>query len=151
MQVVQEVSRVATQKSIILRCEMSAAMVLCESRKEMKIADVHDFQLSEWIAQKIEPVLPPEPKGDANYLSPERCYRWNIGGALRWEWQAQDFVNDPAMTVMLFDKMHATVVHISEGYNVLYHADNMPHWTGSRPHLGRTLAEAFALANGWTE
>ncbi len=74
---------------------------------------------------------------------------WKPHDELAGEWQPRDMVNDPAMTVMLIEKLRPCAISaLDDSTNVMYRRDNMPHWTGEIKTLGRAVAEAFAKAKG---
>lgn len=129
-------------------------------REAMTIAEVSDADLSRWIASRFEPTLMIcehyvslwGPHKGTKYFNTAFDVADDGDTLINLRWEPRDMVNDPAMTVMLLEKM--TLAHL-----MFLRSTNM--WRccadGREQHfvhsekLGRAVAEAFALANGWTK
>lgn len=127
----------------------------------MKISELSDSDLSRWIAEKLE-IKPKEWQLDAPYL---KHIAWQY---VEKRWEPRDMVHDPAMTVMLLEKLmrepkrdcYLTFDHYGElanqyeleiGVTDAGYAQGLRGFILHGAQLGRAVAEAFALANGWTE
>ncbi len=96
----------------------------------MTLQELTDRDLSKWIAEKLEP---------------------NPGDYDDADWQARDMVNDPAMTLMLLEKLMASQFSTNlllKNHRAVIETFELGRATYSS--LPRAVAEAFALANGWT-
>lgn len=124
----------------------------------MKLSELTDEQISQWIAEKLEP----KPAIGISYskMAAEGRLWWygEQNGYIKcWP---RDMVSDPAMTVMLLEKL------LKSGFNDVQHTTTLTYWKNvakwecdegaakralTTQSLGRAVAEAFMLANGWTE
>lgn len=126
-----------------------------------------DEQLSRWIAEKLEPKPTYSPKVTGHIglsvmtdLSTHSvAWQWDFQSK---QWHPRDLVSNPEMTVMLMEKMHefGNVVIAGDngwGVSVYFIDENGIETWYSRPSqtnnqlLGRAVAEAWALANGYHE
>lgn len=123
------------------------------------VGQLSDEELSRWIASKIEPeaTLP----WDCGGYSTLRVWRRNkrmMEHKFEWHWTPRDMVSDPAMTVLLLEKLLKKGANIcGSGAAVIgaewpdvvveYGATTEQSVTSSR--LGRAICEAFALANNY--
>jgi len=147
----------------------------------MRISEVSDQDLSKWIAEKIEPTPERFPNMVQLHItdpiwSAKLC--WTLGCMLRddsgeWiknaegvivgreEWQPRDMVNDPEMTVMLIEKarlsiqpeLKAATTSCVFRAGITWMNGTVTMWNNSRTseRLGRAVAEAWAICNGWVE
>lgn len=128
----------------------------------MNISEVSGVRLSEWIAERLEPVASlPEPSEaaviDDSYPSPLNCWYsvclFEEADIPRW--QHRDMVNDSAMTVMLMEELIklGRRLHFSEKGLCVFQGEpwdkTAPLGTDFHGPLGRAVADAFAVANGW--
>lgn len=133
----------------------------------MKVSEATDSELSLFIAEKLEPLVKiGDPKeyalayGVAKGTPCWRTMRTGIVADLEddtFHWWQRDMVTDPAMTVMLLEKMteskwgwelvlSSKIVCIQHRGGRTHSADNL-----DGQSLGRVIASAWALANGWPE
>lgn len=137
-------------------------------KRTMKISEVSDVDLSRWIAEKLEP-KPDEhlcggkynPYAHRNvYECPacifrglqKRTFQFFTFSNDRF-WQPRDMVHDPAMTVMLLEKMGRHTerpLTVSVTTITAYWQVDFGGAIAGNERLGRAVAEAFALANGWS-
>ena len=115
------------------------------------IRDLSDEDLSRWIVDGLEP-LTQDKYGDAQplitALEPQ-YWVWCDG-----IWQPRDMVNDAAMTVMLMERGLGSLDWVSDGTFKMWRGgferqDHSRIEYITAKSLGRAVAEAFALANGW--
>ncbi len=124
----------------------------------MNIQELSDEKLSRWIAEKIEP----KPEGEPWTVpldSPLRVWHASIASAIcdgrqPAYWKLRDMVSDPAMTVMLMEKLLSVQrldiwTHFAGGDVHINTLNPLIH--GCSKTLGRSVAMTFALANGWTD
>ncbi len=122
------------------------------------ISTLSDADLSLWIAAKIEP----KPTKRGMYVETS-AWRWlwfsteqvqSQGPSEVWtttgEWVPRDMVGDPAMTLMLMTQQPNFICVVQSPdepgqFSATFFAHPSRWCTG----LGRAVAEAFALANGW--
>lgn len=147
----------------------------------MKVSELTDEQLSGFIAKKLEPFakLPKPTDAEFDLYLANNCQRW-LKEFKCWEmrfvfedgdkggWQPRDMVNDPAMTVMLLEKLWRdpdrecyltfNIVGLrANQYEIEITASESgwQHGVKSFVHysekLGRCVAEAAALALGGGE
>lgn len=129
--------------------------------------NITDENLSRWIAEKLESFesLPDPEVGQ--YAS--KCWRVANRGHVPFKekgiafYGEADMVNDPAVTVMLIERLRCmwmTLTVSKHGVKVSIRTKRIPLGHRGARHvivysegerLGRAVAEAFALANGWTE
>ena len=121
----------------------------------MNIREISDEDLSQWIAEKLEP------RATAKYGSKYwrlSCHVAEMSApALEAGATAEllrlDMVNDPAMRSILEESL------LDHGHSILVEKDGHKQYRCSCQHmdtgfvssLGRALAEYFALANGWPQ
>ena len=137
----------------------------------MNVRDVSDEILSGWICKKLEPMPLHQDTlwhietrrydSRAGYWTLHRHSGKPIEDSESWYWTSRNMVNDPAMTVMLLGKMtepqlwdERTSEERGRGDPIYWGCTaNMADEFGAvfSENLGRAVAEAFALANGWTE
>ena len=126
----------------------------------MKLTERSDAELSRWIAEKLEPLnsLPfhdeysdrLERRGGCHPLGAPRCWQWQP--LAKQFWQPRDMVNDPSMTVMLLEKLLVLdTVSITKAPNGPCYMIASEKPQEVKPSLGRAIAEAYALAHGFTE
>ena len=111
-----------------------------------------DEALSRWLAEKLEPLQ--------SVVREKNRHRsllgvWTpINGST--DWQPRDMVGDPQMTLMLMEKM-INQCQVRAWKHIGKHGDThvdlmfSPPRHGCAKTLGRAVAEAFALANGYHE
>ena len=137
----------------------------------MKISDLSKAELSRWIAEKREPfsTLPeatePILLGERGRPSPLKAWcetsDYETGDVPYW--QPRDFVDDHAMTVTILEElgeMWTTVTLSKRGVRLSVRTKRIPlghkgaryliKWTQGK-HLGRTVAETWALVSGFQE
>ena len=126
----------------------------------MTLNTVKDQELSLWIAEKLEPAPAWTPlRKSREYLgtfySDGKCWQRRFDGEQGQRPQEpRDMVNDPACTVMLMEKLlchHG--VKLDRGVDPDYCLswfDGQKWSEVDGESLGRAIAEAFALAHGWT-
>jgi hypothetical protein len=123
-----------------------------------------DEELSRWICNKEEPEsslsevvwtktqsssFPSRANVRPGELSP-RGY-WKIGPGMKWK--RRDMVHDAQMTVMLLDSLlegHDLKIERASPY-FLHYFDGSVWSEVQADSLGRAIAEAWALANGFQE
>ena len=135
-----------------------------------------DEALSRWIAEKIEP-MPTKRPNWSHAESATKVWVSAFKGYYRkayppnqegypeawYGWKVRDMVNDPAMTVMLMERAGIGVEPTTNGFDgkrqdcwQAYPLDfskdplRIYAFTGYGS-IGRAVAEAFALANGYHE
>jgi hypothetical protein len=126
------------------------------------LSQVSDADLSRWIAEKLEPFASMMENNSAICpFSPLNC--WHLVDVLRkkpekstTEWQPRDMVHDAAMTVMLLEKLirncsHLVFQHWPDGCRLDMHELSRQQIAVPAETVGRAVAEAFALAHGWSE
>lgn len=106
-----------------------------------------DEELSLWIATKLEP-KPTVPY----WLESIEAWRFHYGTDA---WVPQDFVNDPAMAVMLMERGKLSVQPLGDdiwmvGLVWMNGTVTMYTCVAKNSNLCRAVAESFCLANGWT-
>ena len=137
----------------------------------MKLSECSDADLSRWIAEKLSPSQTQFPfwrrcevpcdRCDATGANTDRsanCRRCDGFGKVMGRC-AGDMVNDPAMTVMLTEKLPAGgVMFVPEeklwrafSDYTMEHDDFETTNEVENERLGRAVAEAFAMANGWKD
>lgn len=117
-----------------------------------------DEECSRWIAEKLEPKpvntsVPeqPSPLGFWRSVYHHDTYRGST------DWQPRDMVNDPAMTVMLMEKLGSTgdiqIIGMGEHWQFrhLGPAPEMEEIIVDAYPLGRAVCEAFMLASGYKD
>ena len=131
----------------------------------MTISELTDEQLSRWIAKKLEPCPAKDaiPAGSTyNVSKPSRWLLVGVSSTGAWwchfdidfgysigDWQPRDIVNDPAMTVMLLEKLSRYYVELSGRFiNGTMHYICNKHLNPTLV-LGRAVAEAFTLCQGF--
>ena len=114
----------------------------------MTLNTVKDQELSLWIGKK----LGYEKACYGRWHAPDCKHPIRDGSCCGLIEKLPDFVNDPAMTVMLMEKLRA-VGHLQLFAGLIQYTDFR---AAQRKHecrhatLGRAVAEAFALAHDWT-
>ena len=134
--------------------------------KAETMTDFSDEQLSRWIAEKLEPLSTLPNEDDCDHADMEAfpteywlaSYRMSRVTCMHVpSWEPRDMVNDPAMTVMLLEKMPEPSLWLESNPG-----DAVKIWgcsadmstnldNGWSDRIGRAVAESFALAHGWTE
>jgi len=144
----------------------------------MKISELSDETLSRWIAEKLGWVLRVHAgtgtvfdDEDVACLYPlKQSYEIELWHRPECKCPARvllgvcigallpDMVSDTAMTVMLMEKDSFVSVTLDEGVYYVdfcgrdHHNENCDDFhSADSSKLGRAVAEAFALANGWSE
>jgi|SRR5581483_1383528 len=115
------------------------------------IQELSDAELSRWIAEK----LGLSDMAHAVVHGAGACSRCKRFLPLPERDCVDDYINDPAMTVMLLEKLRPLHVQITldmDYFGIVIGWPESRYWR-SNSHLtaSRAVAEAFALANGWTE
>ncbi len=115
------------------------------------ISDLTDDEVSRWIAEKLEPGMnkrhPP-----FLHISPLQCWQGDVNHIF----QPRDMIHDASMTVMLLEKLAEYGLRFDSETSLSFHPE-LKTWCASicgitgvgRKHLGRAVAEAFMLANGY--
>jgi len=120
--------------------------------------ELTDAELSRWIAERLEPscqapssAVTSRPAYWLVEMNPSRMTSAALNSGAQYEWQPRDLVHDPAMTVMLLEKMKSTekIVICGDGHWYITRYEHEDFYSANSECLGRAVAEAFALANGW--
>lgn len=110
------------------------------------INEISDEDLSLWIAKRLGYRKAAEGQLSDHWFAPD--------DQRILEEDLPDFVNDPACTVMLMEKMAGdggfSMAGSSMGFSCLSMRMGFSDSSGCKEQLGRAVAEAFCLANGWT-
>lgn len=127
----------------------------------MTIQQVSDQQLSKWIRNKLHPWDESRCRICGWPLKPtieEGCTQESCSqrpAPINRADEAANYVNDPAMTVLLLEKMpvHYSLIRgVSGDWFVNKHlSGNQTEYVSGVPKLGRAVAEAWAKTHGWTE
>lgn len=124
-----------------------------------------DEACSRWICEKLEPLASlPKPdefvnrKDRRHGSDPEDAPKyWKMMQRFRstfeYGWQPRDMVNDPAMMVMLMEKMpRPRVLRDDYGaWNCWTDGMSAKSARGIAPTIGRAVCEAFMLASGYKD
>ena len=134
----------------------------------MLIRDISDEDLSRWIADKFEP----KPDFNITKVSTSEWVKRDLRISPNWngsttsvgmwiwrglhigEWQPRDIVNDPSMTMMLLEKSKLSLIALDQdtwmcGQQWMNGTVALYANAAKSKSLGRAVAEAFALANGF--
>jgi hypothetical protein len=130
----------------------------------MGAVEISDESLSRWIAEKLEP-MPNDTPDEVAVLD-----EWPLSNGKNWQlvssygegdvlhWEPRNMVTDPAMTVMLLEKMGTAELEPDLSYeNGCWHVytlrDVGPQFVdfSRKLKIGRAVAEAWAIANGFQE
>lgn len=130
----------------------------------MTIQNLPDEELSKWIAEFIEP-KPAWKYADSEHEDVGICWMNSDGGCYqrmyidgKVDLEQPCSATDPAMTLMLLEKLAEYGSKYNSETNLSY-SPALKTWCASidgivgvgRKDLGRAIAEAFALANGYKE
>lgn len=111
----------------------------------MKLSEMSNEEKSRWIAEKLEPtpafLLVYEDPTSYRYSS-GRMWAWSNTEDIAPSWQPRDFITDPAMTLMLLEKLMNDKRRdcFAQGLRsfVRYHAE-----------LGQLVADCWMLSMGF--
>lgn len=120
------------------------------------ISEISDEDLNIWIATQLEPLssLPNADECDKQDMDnfPTECwiasFRMSRIALMHVpSWEPRDMVNDPAMTVMLLEKLASGDFVRSRSLERIREAMARVVW--DKISVGRAVAQAFALSLGW--